>query len=107
MVSYENKQAIKLELKDTLQNSSNYSLVISKKANPSLLADIVYPYSTSDELKITKFQFIDYSKSCLYVNNDLDKLTNESLGYWEPGYYSGGEKFVTFTNSGILKSLAK
>lgn len=106
MIPYDNKQAIKLELKETLQNNSNYSFIISKKANPSLLDDLVYTYNTSPELKVIKYTFIDYSKSCLYVNNKLDKLTNEQFDYWDDAYYTGGKKFISFSHSGIVKTVA-
>jgi hypothetical protein len=79
---------IRLDIKEKLQNNTSYSLILSKKANSSLVHDIVYTYTTPDDLKITNFKFLDYSRSCLYVNNTLDKLTNESLDSRDPRYYS-------------------
>lgn len=103
----DNKKSIKLELNEILQNNSSYSLIISKKSNPSLLSDMVYSYTTSPVLAIINYKFIDYSKSCLYVNNSLDKLVNESAYYGDEGYYAWGKKFVTFSNSGILKTFTQ
>lgn len=104
---FENKTKIRLDLKEKLENNSSYSLILLKKANISLVKDIVYTYKTSKDLQITNFKFLDYSKSCLYVNNTLDELTNESLNSWDLGYYSWWEKFITFSNSWIIKSVSE
>jgi hypothetical protein len=57
-----------------------------KKANNSLQNDVVYTYNTSKELKVLDYKFIDYSKSCLYLNNELDN-------------FSDNKKYITFSNS--------
>lgn len=102
----DNKMWIKLELNEKLENNSEYSLIISKKANSSLLEDIVYTYKTSPELKVNSFKFVNYSKSCLYVNNDLDNLVDENLNSWDNLYFENGKKFVSLSNSWIIKSFS-
>ncbi|MBW7954842.1 hypothetical protein H3C61_03440 [Candidatus Gracilibacteria bacterium] len=92
----DDKTQIRFELKNSLKNNSDYTLTLFKKINPSLLKDVVYNYKTSKNLEITNFLNIDYSKSCLYVNNPLDGV-----------YLDGSEKtlnnFINFSNSGTLK----
>ncbi len=67
----ENKTKIRLELSQNLDTASEYQLKISKIANKNLLDDIIMPYKTAPELKIQGYTFVDYSKSCLYLNNRL------------------------------------
>ena len=100
-VSYDNKQNIQLKLNENLENNSSYTLTLLKKANASIVKDIDYTYTTSPEFAITNFKFIDYSKSCLYVNNDLDNLDS-----WDESYNTTLKNF-NFSNSWIVKSVAK
>lgn len=88
-----NKNSIKLTLKDSLENAQNYELKILKKSNTSLSNDIVYDYATSPELKVLDYKFIDYSKSCLYLNNSL-------------GYYVDN-KYFSFSNSWTIKNVSQ
>jgi hypothetical protein len=92
-VSYDNKQNIQLKLNENLENNSSYTLTLLKKANASIVKDIDYTYTTSPEFAITNFKFIDYSKSCLYVNNDLDNLDS-----WDESYNTTLKNF-NFSNS--------
>jgi len=40
------------------------------------------PYKTAPELEIQGYTFVDYSKSCLYVNNRLpDNLENTAFAF--------------------------
>ncbi|MDD5769828.1 MAG: MG2 domain-containing protein [Candidatus Gracilibacteria bacterium] len=92
-ITVDDKTSIKLEIKNPLENNYNYSLNILKKSNPSLIDNIVYNYQTSPELKVTNYKFIDYSKSCIYVNNELD-------------YYDGNlNKYFSLSSSGIIKNV--
>jgi len=72
----DNKKSIKLEILQNLENDNTYTINILKQTNPSLTKDLTFTYKTSPKLKINLFKFIDYSRSCLYVNNRLDNLTN-------------------------------
>lgn len=102
----DNKKSIKLEILQNLENDNTYTINILKQANPSLTKDLTFTYKTSPKLKINSFKFIDYSRSCLYVNNRLDNLTNPWVSSWENGYYVNPEKFITLSNSGIIKNFS-
>ncbi len=88
----DNKKSIKLELNQDLVNDNTYTINLLKKANNSLQNDVVYTYNTSKELKVLDYKFIDYSKSCLYLNNELDN-------------FSDNKKYITFSNSWALKDV--
>jgi alpha-2-macroglobulin len=79
-----NKKQISLTLKSNLSPTQNYSLIIKKEISKNLTADIVSPFTTADALKVTKLDFVDYKKYCLYTNNtivlaDTSKTTIPSI----------------------------
>lgn len=74
-----NKKKIKFTLNKDLNNNELYKLKISKNINTYLKNDIVKDYFTSKELVINDFKFINYSKSCLYLSNQVDYI----WGKWE------------------------
>ncbi len=74
----ENKKIIRLSLSSPLDISSQYSLIIAKASNKNLLQDIEFSYKTAPELKVENYVFIDYSKSCVYLNNRLDDIVNKT-----------------------------
>lgn len=88
----ENKTKIRLELSQDLEVASEYELKISKMSNKNLLDDIVTSYKTAPELKILDYTFVDYSKSCLYLNNRLP-------------YDIGNTPFV-FSQSWVVKNVS-
>lgn len=103
----DNKKSIKLEILQNLENDNTYTINILKQTNPSLTKDLTFTYKTSPKLKINLFKFIDYSRSCLYVNNRLDNLTNPWISSWENDYYVNPEKFINLSNSWIIKSFSE
>ena len=85
-ITFLNKKKVKIILKNKLENDSVYSLIIKKDINKFVKDDIIYKFNTSKKLEVKDFTFINYSKSCLYLNNSLDdywKLSKEVF-YTEP-----------------------
>lgn len=74
----ENKKRIKLTLKSTLKNKTEYSLIIKKWINANISNDIIYKYNSAPILNIVDFQSIDYSKSCLYTTNPVKLNINKT-----------------------------
>jgi hypothetical protein len=63
-------------LKEELDNNSIYELKISKNINKYLKADIIKRYNTSKKLIVKDFKFLNYSKTCLYLSNQIEN-------YWD------------------------
>jgi hypothetical protein len=62
---------VKFTLKQNLQKSENYKLIIKKDINLNLDNDIIKEFKTAPEFVVTDYKFISYSKSCLYLNNSV------------------------------------
>lgn len=91
------KKTIDLTLKDILKNNETYNLIISKQANKNLEKDIISEYKTSTELKVLRTKFVDYSKSCVYLNNKLP---------WESWYCDDSIKNAfSLSNSWTIKNV--
>ena len=71
-----NKKKVRLLLNEKLDNNSTYLLTISKNINKYLKTDINKTFNTIDKLEVKDFIFIDYSKSCLYLSNEINN-------YWK------------------------
>jgi hypothetical protein len=84
---FTNKKKLKFTLKWDLLNDKEYKLVISKNINKFLKDDVVNNFYTSKELVVNDFKFIDYSKSCLYLSNQVDYIWN----MWEKVFSSSPE----------------
>ncbi|MFA5917809.1 MAG: MG2 domain-containing protein [Candidatus Gracilibacteria bacterium] len=67
--SYLSKKIVKFILRQNLQKSGNYKLIIKKDINLNLDNDITKEFKTAPEFVVTDYKFISYSKSCLYLNN--------------------------------------
>ncbi len=67
----DNKKLLKFTLKQNLQKSENYKLIIKKEINLNLENDIVKEFKTASDLIVSDYKFISYSKSCLYLNNSV------------------------------------
>jgi len=90
-----NKKKIKLTLKLDLDYKTTYSLQVSKSINPSLADDIVTVYDTADKLIVKDLKIINYSKTCIYLNNEINawqqskkvySTSPESIQKWVSGY---------------------
>lgn len=71
----DDKQVLRFDISSELQNDKIYKLKILKSANNSLKQDLVYELKTPKKLKVLDYKFIDYSKSCLYLNNKVEEKT--------------------------------
>jgi len=67
----DNKMVIFLKLNNNLNYSSKYKLIISKNINKNIEKNIEKNFISSDPFEVIDYKFISYSKSCLYVNNEL------------------------------------
>ncbi len=90
-----NKKKIKLTLKTDLNYKTAYTLQVLKVINKSLTDDIVTTYDTTDKLIVKDLKFINYSKTCLYLNNEINawkqsvhvySTSPESIQKWVSGY---------------------
>ncbi len=66
-----NKKRVSVTLKQNLEPSTSYSLIIKKDISENLPNDIVTSFTTADPLKVTQLKFINYKKYCVYTNNTL------------------------------------
>lgn len=81
----ESKQKIVLTIKNNLELNNQYSLIISKSANPNLKADEIHNFFTPKKFEITDFQYVDNSLACVYFNNDIKNnwiWEEEIKKYW-------------------------
>ena len=71
-----NKKKVKLILNSKLENSTSYWLTVNKEINKYVKEDKTFMFYTSDKLVVKDFSFINYSKSCLYLSNDINNYWN-------------------------------
>lgn len=64
-----NKKRVSVTLKQNLEPSTSYSLIIKKDISENLQNDITHSFVTADVLKVTHLEFINYKKYCVYTNN--------------------------------------
>lgn len=92
------KKTVILTLSNPLKTHTAYTLSLSKNGNPSLLSDtVIFSPTTSAELKVEKFLFLDNSRSCLYLNNKLDCLYGECQDIKEN---------FSLSQSGIIRNIS-
>lgn len=89
----DNKKSLKLQLSQELTPSTSYVLQVKKEANTNLLENIVYDFQTSHPLEVKRVEVIDYSKTCVYLNNTLD-------------YDENVKPHFTFSNSWVLREVS-
>ncbi len=76
-ITIEDKKHLILTINWDLSMWAKYKLTVSKKANAALENDLVYEYSSPNQLKILSHKYIWYNKSCLYTNSYLGYDFNE------------------------------
>lgn len=79
----ENKRMIDLVPKAPLELGTAHSLVLNKKANPSIPSDIVNTYVTPPKFEILDHVLLSNTEVCVYVNTRLSAIDGQYVPEYE------------------------
>ena len=75
----ENKQLLDITPKTSLGNDTSYQIILSKKANNALPADIIKTYQTAKKFQILGQKYMDNTTTCIFVNNTIGEINRDDF----------------------------